>query len=187
MSMAHNAPSVNTYTSPVRVHLLDAQSIQCLRDYLQARLISYHEDDNGQPTFPPDQRRHPKSPTSQGRVAASAAAKALRRPVRGLVTLRSCPDASAQQGMDALLEISANGELTLWGGTDFDVELINVELHKLTMSFSENPARSDMFVLSVAQSVNAPAVCCFVKDRSKWLTIFARRGVTPVMSEEANA
>jgi hypothetical protein len=186
MNMART-PSDTTYTSPLRVHLLDAQSLRCLRDYLQARLVSYHEDENGQPTFPPDQRRQPKAPTSGGRVAASAAAKALRRPVRGLVTLRSCPDASAQQGMGALLEISANGDLKLWGGADFEVELINVELHKLTVSFSEDPARSDMFVLSVAQSVNAPAVCCFVKDRSKWLTIFARRGVTPVISEEADA
>jgi len=89
--------------------------------------------------------------------------------------------------MGALLEISANGELKLWGGADFEVELINVELQKLTVSCSEDPARSDMFILSVAKSVNAPAVCCFVKDRNKWLTIFSRRGVTPVMSEDANA
>jgi hypothetical protein len=93
--------------------------------------------------------------------------------------------------MDAVLEISAEGELKLWGGADFNEELLQVELRKLFVSFSESPARGDMFVLSVAQSMSAmqdtQAVCCFVRDRSKWLTIFERRGVTPRAGGAADA
>ena len=111
--------------------------------------------------------------------------------MRGLVTLRSRPDATAQRGMDAVLEISAEGELKVWGGADFSEELLQVELRKLIVSFSESPARGDMFVLSVAQRMDAtqdaPAFCCFVRDRSKWLTIFERRGVTPVAGGGADA
>jgi hypothetical protein len=73
----------------------------------------------------------------------------------------------------------------MWGGNNFDEVLLQSPLCKLGVYFSEDPARSSMFVLSVANNENKtsathdPAISCFVKDRSKWLAIFRRRGVTP--------
>ena len=173
--MAH-ALSNTVYASPLRVDQMDARSRQRLRDYLRAQFVSYHEDEHRQPAFMPGQR----ADSGVAPAAASAATQVVRRPVRGLVKLRSCPDATCQRGIDALLEISTQGELTLWGGTDFDDELLRVELRKLIVHFSQSSERSDMFVLSVAQSTAVPAVFCFVKNRSKWLTNFCCRGVTPL-------
>jgi hypothetical protein len=76
------------------------------------------------------------------------------------------------------MEISAEGDLTLWGGANFDEELLKVEADKICAHFFEDPARQDVFVLSVVngQRTGVPSVCCFVRDRSKWLSILRRRG-----------
>jgi hypothetical protein len=168
----HDAPN-STYASPLRVDLMDAPSRQRLCNYLQARLVCYHEDEHGQPTYDPDQR--------PSRTATPSVAGSLRRPARGLVTLRTSPESSTQRGTTAVLEISAEGELRLWGGASFDTELLNAALCQLSVQFSDDPAHGDMFRLSAAPSgdAEAPVIWCCVRDRSKWLAIFRRRGVTP--------
>jgi hypothetical protein len=55
MGDEHRASGGNMFASPLPVEMLDAASRKLLRDYLQARLVSYHEDENGQPTNPPNQ------------------------------------------------------------------------------------------------------------------------------------
>ena len=45
-----------TFPSPLRVDLMDGPARHNLREYLQARLQSYYEDEHGQPTYPPDQQ-----------------------------------------------------------------------------------------------------------------------------------
>jgi len=166
-----------TYQSPLRVDLMDAPSRQRLRNYLQAHFASYHEDEHGQPAFAPDHRHwcRPRSP----------AVGPLRRPARGLVSLGSSPDTLMQRGLSAVLIISAEGKLTLWGGANFDAELLNVPLCNLTVQFPEDSGstKSNMFVLSMTcdphRQLHVPAFWCSVRDRSKWLTIFRRRGVVP--------
>ena len=163
------------YQSPLRVDLMDTPSRQRLRNYLQTLLVSYHEDEHGQPTFAPDHR-----PFS---VPRSPAAGPLRRPARGLVSLGSSPYTLVHRGLSAVLQISAEGQLTIWSGANFDAELLNVPLCKLMVQFPEDQAKGNMFVLSISPDphcqVPVPSVWCRVRDRSKWLTIFRRRGVVP--------
>jgi len=182
MGDEHRVSVGDTFASPLHVEMLDAASRKLLRDYLQARLVSYHEDENGQPTYPPTQRPARSS-------TATATAGPLRRPARGLVTLCINPGGSeTQRGVNAVLEISGEGNLTMWGGTNFDEVLLQSPLCKLSVHFSEDPAQSRAFVLSVANKTSAaqnPAIYCFVRDRSKWLAIFRRRGVTPLVGGPA--
>ena len=162
----------NTYASQLRVDLMDAPSRQRLRNFLQARLVSYHEDEFGQPTFAPNLRSF--------RVATPTPAVNLRRPARGLVALHSSPDTPGERGLRAILEISAEGDLTLWGGENFGVELLKAALRSISIQFSADPVQSDMFAMSVARNrddVQVPAIWCCVRDRSKWLNVFRRRGV----------
>jgi hypothetical protein len=85
----------------------------------------------------------------------------------------------------AILEISAQGNLTILGGAGFDEVFLKAALPKLSVYASEDPTHSSTFVISVANNAaltQSPAICCVVRDRSarsKWLTIFRRRGVTP--------
>jgi hypothetical protein len=185
MGDEHRVSVDNTFASPLHVEMLDAASRKLLRDYLQARLVSYHEDENGQPTSPPPNQRTARS------CAAKATTGPLRRPARGLVTLCLTPGGpDTQRGVNAVLEISAEGNLTMWGGTNFDEVLLQSPLCKLSVHFSEDTAQSRTFVLSVANKTSVtqnPAIYCFVRDRSKWLAIFRRRGVTPLVGGPAGA
>ena len=101
------------------------------------------------------------------------------------------PPASKEKldsGVWRQFEISGEGNLTMWGGTNFDEVLLQSPLCKLSVHFSEDPAQSRTFVLSVANKTSAaqnPAIYCFVRDRSKWLAIFRRRGVTPLVGGPA--
>jgi hypothetical protein len=84
--------------------------------------------------------------------------------------------------LHALLTISAEGDIALWAGAEFETEVLKVPLSKLQVYFSEDPAQSNMFVLSCAASpsvTDVPFVYCFAKDGGKWLTILRRRGVEP--------
>ena len=121
MQQAHES---TTYASLLRVDLMDAATRQQVRDLIQSRLLSYHEDEHGNPKHP--ERQHvPAIPE------AAASASILRRPARGLVTLLSMPDADAQhKGVKALLQISADCQLKMWGGSSFDVRLLNAPLRK---------------------------------------------------------
>ena len=170
--MTH-APADSTYASQLRVDLMDAPSRQHLRNYLQAILLNYHEDEFGQPTFAPN--------LPSFRVVTPTPAVSLRRPARGLVTLHSSPDAPpGERGVRAILEISAGGDLTLWGGDNFGVELLKTALRSISIQFYDDPVQSDVFAISVAhdrEDVQLPSVWCCVRDRSKWLNIFRRRGV----------
>ena len=152
---------------------MDSLSRQHLCNYLQARRVGYHEDEYGQPTYAPDQQ--------PSRTATPSLTGSLRRPARGLVTLQTRPESSTQRGTNAVLEISAEGELRLWGGANFDTELLNAALCQLHVQFSDDPSQGDMFRLSTAPlgDAEAPVIWCCVRDRSKWLAIFRRRGVTP--------
>ena len=183
MQQAYQSTS---YASPLRVDLMDAATRQRLHDLIQYRLLSYHEDEHGNPKHP-----EPLLVPARAQAAASGtldhfmlARTILRRPARGLVTLLSRPDADAQhKGVRALLQISADCQLTIWGGNSFNVILLDAPLCKLTVSFLEDPARQNMLVLSAAHVDSAeahpPAIFCMVRDRSKWLAIFSRRGVSP--------
>jgi len=169
----------NILASPLRVETMDANCRQLLRNYLQAFFINYHEDENGRPTYPPN------APPIRT-WAAAATAEPLRRPARGLVTLRTTRDSpDTQGGVNAILEISAEGNLTILGGAGFDEVFLKAALPKLSVYFSEDPTRSSTFVISVSNNAavaQSPAICCVVRDwsaRSKWLNIFRRRGVTP--------
>ena len=171
------AQESTTYASPLRVDLLDAATRQQVRDLIQSHLLSYHEDEHGNPKYP--ERLHVSA-----RSQAAASGTILRRPARGLVKLLSRPDADAQDtGVRALLQISADCQLKMWGGSSFDVRLLDAPLRKFSVSFFEDPARQNMFVLSSAHVDSAeahpPAIVCVARDRSKWLAIFSRRGVAP--------
>ena len=176
----------NIFASPLRVETMDATRRQLLRNYLQACFVNYHEDENGRPTYPPNE------PPIRA-WAAAATAEPLRRPARGLVTLRTtCAFPDAQRGVKAILEISAEGNLTILGGAGFDEVLLKAALPKLSVCFSEDPTRSSTFVISVANNAaltQSPAICCVVRDRSarsKWLNVFRRRGVTPQVNGAAD-
>ena len=114
-------------------------------------------------------------------------AERLRRPACGLVMLRSSPRANAQPGVSALLEISADGDVTLWGGANFDSQLVSAPLSELSFFFSEDPAHGNMFLISAAansvqatapDAVPAAAVYCFVRNTNTWLAVLRRHGVT---------
>ena len=145
-----------------------------LRDYMQARLVSYYEDEYGQPAYPPDER-----PACAAVVAAKATAGRMRRPVRGLVTLRASSKCTTERGVSALMEIFTECDLTILGGANFYEELLKVETDKICAHLFEDLARHDVFMLSVVngQCTGVPSVCCFVRDRSKWLGILRRRGL----------
>jgi hypothetical protein len=84
--------------------------------------------------------------------------------------------------LHALLTISAEGDIALWAGAEFETEVLKIPLRELQVYFSEDPAQSNMFVLSCAASPSVPEVpfvYCFAKDGRKWLTILHRRGVEP--------
>lgn len=179
MQQAHES---TTYASPLRIDLMDAATRQQVRDLIQSHLLSYHEDEHGNP-------KHPGRLHVPARAQAAASGTILRRPARGLVTLLSRPDADAQhKGVRALLQISADCQLTLWGGNSFDMRLLDAPLRKLSVSFFEDPERQNMLVLSTAHvdsaEAHAPAIVCVVRDRSKWLAIFSRRGVAPHLCVE---
>ena len=174
MQPAHES---NTYASPLRVDLMDAATRQLVRDLIQSHLVSYHEDEHGNP-------KHPSRLHAPARAQAAASGTSLHRPARGLVTLLPRPDADARhKGMRALLQISADGQLTMWGSNLFDVILLDTPLCKLSVSFFEDPARQNMLVLSAAQvdsaEAHTPAIVCVVRNRSKWLAIFSRHSATP--------
>ena len=173
MAVRQHALHGSICKSPLRIDLMDDISRKHLRDYMQAHLVSYFEDEYGQPAYPPDER-----PARPAVAAARSTAGRVRRPVRGLVTLRASSTDTTERGVSALMEISAEGDLTLWGGANFDEELLKVETDKICAHFFEDPARQDVFVLSVVngQSTSVPSVCCFVRDGSKWLSILRRRG-----------
>ena len=174
MALGQHALSDNIFKSPLRMELMDVISRKQLRDYMQARLVSYSEDEYGQPTYPPDER-----PARAAEAAAKSTTGRVRRPVRGLVTLRVSSKDTTERGVSALMEISTECDMTLWGGANFDEELLKVEADKICAHFFEDPARQEVFVLSVmnSQSIDVPSVCCFVRDRSRWLSILRRRGV----------
>ena len=174
MAVRQHALHGSICKSPLRIDLMDDISRKHLRDYMQARLVSYYEDEYGQPAYPPDER-----PALAAVAAAKSTAGRMRRPVRGLVTLRASSKDTTERGVSALMEISTECDLTLWGGANFDEELLKVDADKICSHFFEDPARQDVFVLSVMnnQSTGVPSVCCFVSDRSKWLGILRRRGV----------
>ena len=164
------------YTSPLRVDLMDAASRQHLRDFLQSRFISYQEDENGAPVVAPDNQR-PHAPLP---AAGNPSTASVRRPARGLVTLRASPDAASLTGLRALCTVSAEGDLTLWGGPDFDMQLLHAPLSSLAASISEDPAQGEMFALACDDAPNVPTVYCFARDpagRNRWLDILRRRGV----------
>jgi hypothetical protein len=82
----------------------------------------------------------------------------------------------------ALLTISAEGDIALRAGAEFETEVLKIPLSKLKVYFSEDPAQSNMFVLSCAASPSVrevPFVYCFAKDGRKWLSTLRRRGVEP--------
>ena len=64
----------------------------------------------------------------------------VRRPARGLVTLRSASGDTTERGMKALLEISAEGDLTICGGANFDEQLLKVAVCKISVHFYEESA-----------------------------------------------
>ena len=165
-------PTGCAFVSPLRVHLIDSVTRKHLREYLQARLVSYHEDENGQPTFAPDEQ--------PARASITATPRRTWRPVRGLVTLRTSSTDTTERGVSALLEISAEGNLILWAGANFDQELLKVSLHKICVRPYDDTERKDVFMLSTpsCKPGSAPSVNCFVRDRNKWLSIFRRRGVS---------
>ena len=82
--------------APTRQRLLDMMPAS---DIMQARLASYHEDENGQPTFPPE---------------------------RGMLTLSAGADLS-QTGLSAICALSPEGNLLLWE-CDTMSELLNAPL-----------------------------------------------------------
>jgi hypothetical protein len=180
MASGQESQSDSAFASPLRVDLMDAVCRKHLRDYLQAHLTSYHEDERGQPAYPPNERLVPAA-------AVKATTACVRRPARGLVTLRSASGDTTERGMKALLEISAEGDLTICGGANFDEQLLKVAVCKISVHFYEEPARKDMFLLSVPnqQAADAPSVCCCVRDGSTWLAIFRRRGVTVSRAADA--
>ena len=171
----HDSQQISTGSacvSPLRAHLMDGISRKHLRAYLQARLVSYHEDENGHPTFPLDEQPDRASITATARRTSW-------RPVRGLVTLRTSSNDTTGRGVRALLEISAEGNLIIWGGANFDGELLKSPLHKICVHPYEDPVRMNAFMLSIPSSKpgNVPTIDCFVRDRNKWLGTFHRRGV----------
>lgn len=169
-------PQVHTFVSPLRVDLLDSAARKRLHGYIQERLLSYHEDENGRPVLPP-------GPARSSATARSGSASPVRRPARGLVTLYSSTDTVTPTGLSALLVISAAGDVTIWGGDNFTERLFEAHLSELSIFFFENQARSNMFVLSLSSAdtldSQLPSVCCVVRKAHQWLTIFRRRGITP--------
>lgn len=172
-------PATVAFESPLRVDLMDAESRRNVRAYIQSRLLSYHEDENGNPTFPPGHAH------SDGAAATpTPGSPVVHTPARGIVTMRSGVDARNNTGMRALCTVFAQGAraLNLWGGDDFDTKLLTIPLASLSVSVVEDTAHDNMFALSCASSGDAPvpSVYCFVRDRpvrDKWLAIFRRRGV----------
>lgn len=170
------------WVSPLRVDLMGATTRQCLHDYLQERLTSYHEDENGNPAPSPGHARE-TSPTA---MPASVASGASCRPARGLVTLRCTPDAPEHSGIKVLCALSGTGNLTLQGGPDFETELFSATMSKLVVNVSDDAAHSRVFALSCVGAEgeacpHVPRVFCFVRDeaaRDKWVGIFRRRNVT---------
>ena len=171
----------SAFASPLRVHLIDSVTRRHLREYLQARLVSYHEDENGQPTFPPN-----KQPAL---ASITATARHTWRPVRGLVTLRMGSTDTTERGVRALLEISAEGYLIIWGGANFDEELLKSALHKICIHPYDDPVRNQVFMLSLhsCKPGSVPTINCFVRDRNKWLGTFRRRGVTVTTVVDSSA
>ena len=141
------------------MHLIDSVTRKHLREYLQARLISYHEDENGQPTFALDEQT--------ARASITTTPPRTWRPVRGLVTLRTSSTDTTERGVRALLEIS-EGNLILWAGANFDEELLKVALHKICVHPYDDTERKDVFMLSChsCKPGSVPSVNCFVRDRN---------------------
>jgi len=162
----------SAFVSPLRVHRIDSVGRKHLREYLQARLVSYHEDEKGQPTFPPDEQ--------PARASITATTRRTWRPVRGLVTLRTSSTDTTERGVRAILEISAEGNLILWGGANFDEELLKSPLDRICAHPYEDPVRKEVFMLSISSCKpgSVPTINCFVRDRNKWLGTFRRRGIT---------
>ena len=147
-----------------------------------------HEDTNGAPVAAPDHQR-PHAPVAAPDhqrphaplpAEGNASTASVRRPARGLVTLRACPDAAPLSGFRALCTVSAEGDLTLWGGPDFDMQLLHAPLSRIAVSISEDPAQGEMFALACNDAPDVPTVYCFARDpagRNRWLDILRRRGV----------
>jgi hypothetical protein len=177
---SHDQPwAQTTMVSPLRIEKMDATTRQCLRSYLQARLISYHEDEHGQPAFPPGAAPPP------ARQASATKHDAARRPARGLVTLRSSPGAPEHSGVKALCALSGKGDLSLFGGPDFETVLITMPMNRVVVSVCGDAEHGCVFALSCVGAqgearADVPSVFCFVKDqaaRDKWVDIFRRRHV----------
>ena len=170
-----------TWESPLNVDKMDVETRQCLRDLLQGRLTTYHEDENGNPAFPPC------VPTHLHAACTGSVAAASRQSARGLVTLRSSPDAPENSGVKALCALSVNGQVTLFGGPDFETELITMSMERVVVSVcgDADAAHGCVFALSCVGAQgearpDVPSVFCFVRDqaaRDKWVDIFRRRSV----------
>jgi hypothetical protein len=108
----------------------------------------------------------------------------VRRDVSGLVLLRSCADAPKDTGIQVLCAISARGvngagapALILWGGAEFNTNLITIPLASLAVSVVQE-THDNMFMLSCVS--HAPTVHCFARDREvrdQWLETFCIWGV----------
>lgn len=108
----------------------------------------------------------------------------VRRDVSGLVLLRSCADAPKDTGVRVLCAISARGvngagapALILWGGAEFNTNLITIPLASLVVSVVQE-THDNMFMLSCVS--HAPTVHCFARDREvrdQWLETFCIWGV----------
>ena len=176
------------FESPLRVDLMDEATRLLLRHFLQRQFATYHEDEFGQPAFPPScSALASRLTASNAPNAPTALTTALRRPARGLITIRSGPNA-AETGLQVLLEISVSGtpEAMLWSGTQFGTKIFQSPLSKLRVLFSEDPDNANIFMLSChdsgaaskdAAQVEAPMIYCFARDGRKWLSILRRRGV----------
>ena len=180
----------NIFMSPLRVDLMDEATRLLLRHFLQTRFATYHEDEFGRPAVPPSCSASASASRLIARSAPNtqtALATALRRPARGLITIRSRPNA-AEAGLQVLLEISVSGtpEAILWSGAQFGTKIFNSPLSELRLLFSEDPDNANVFMLSCRDSgaaskdapqVEAPMIYCFARDGRKWLSILRRRGV----------
>ena len=135
---------------------MDAQSRQRLRDLMQAKLASYHEDANGQPALAPETGM-------------------LRLLVPGL-----------PGDTPAVCTLSPEGDLSLRGqGSDGEKELLNLPLSNLCASILEDPAYSDVFELT-CRATRSTIATCRARDqleRDQWLIILSRRNV-PVFFQQ---
>ena len=70
--------------------------------------------------------------------------------------------------------------MIIWGGANFDEELLKSALHKICVHPYEDPVRKEVFKLSAlgCKPGSVPTINCFVRDRNKWLGTFRRRGAT---------